>query len=215
MNQDIENYKSPDFKGEPVYTLLFHSSNSYVDRGGICCVNTEISGAGDIDSAKLTISMLSHLVDGKVEVKYNSPGKEEESYEETPPITMGLPFELFTNWTPNGFTPMNRGECYFNGKPLISFSFKVSKKAPKGVHKLFLNLTYRSPTSNKWYKDTQIMEIRIRRFYETDLGQRIIMLAIIIAALPGLVYVLANVYHIVMSLMDILRSLFQTYLCNL
>ena len=207
MSQDIENYTSPDFKGEPVYTFLFHSNNSDVDRGGICSINTEISGAGDVDSAKLNISMPSYLVDGKVEVKYNSPGRETRSFEEVPPITMGLPLELFTNWTPDGFSPINRGECYFNGLPLISSSFKVSKKAPRGVHKIFFTLTYKGQKSNKWYKDNQIMEIRIRRFYETPMGKFILFLAYIIAALPGLV--------ILWSILFFLWSLFQTFLCSL
>ncbi|HOI68173.1 MAG: hypothetical protein PHN90_12185 [Methanothrix sp.] len=207
MNQDIENYTSPDFKGEPVYTFLFHTNNPDVDHGGICSINIEISGAGDVDSAKLNISMSSYLVDGKVEVKYNSPGRETRSFEEVPPITMGLPLELFTNWTPDGFSPINRGERYFNGLPLISFSFKVPKKAPRGVHKIFFTLTYKGQKSNKWYKDNQIMEIRIKRFYETPMGKFILILAAIIAALPGL--------PTLWNILDILWSMFQTSLCSL
>ncbi|KUK70297.1 MAG: hypothetical protein XD88_0750 [Methanocalculus sp. 52_23] len=205
MDQGIGNYTSLDFKGEPVYTFLFHSNNSDVDRGGICNVNTEITGSGDIVSAKLNISIPSYLVDGNVEVKYNSPGKQEESLKAEPPITIGLPLELFTNWTPNGFSPINRGERYFNGQPIISFSFTVSKKAPRGVHKIFFTLTYKD-RNNKWHRDNQIAEIHIRRFYETSKGQLILMLAYIIAALPG--------FLVLKTIIVFLWRLLQTFLIS-
>jgi hypothetical protein len=171
--------KSIDFMGEPAYVLLIHADDPHLRRGDVYNIIIEISGAGDVECAKITISSPLYLVDGGITFRYKLSADLPPEMHTCPlPAFLELPLMVFTNFNyrinpVTGYTSLsNVGEWYNSDKdkrdPILSFSFKIAKNAPKGDHKVFLNLTYKSQKIDQWYTDKQEINIHIDHWYEDE-----------------------------------------------
>lgn len=215
----IERLKSTDFKGEPAYVLLIHSDDPYLNKGGIYKTIIEISGAGDVDCAKITISMPSYLVDGDVTFRYKFSDRDPEEPILSLPANVWVPPILFTNYDykpipDTGYNSLcNVGEmkCGSQKEPILSFSFQVAKDAPEGSHKIFLNLSYKGLNSNIWYIDKQVIDIHIRHWYEKTHLQYIIVGSLIITAISALIMIYNEYHnHVISLLKDFIVFFYKT-----
>jgi len=187
---EADQIKSIDFKGEPAYTLLIHADDPHLRRGDNYNIVLEISGAGDVECAKITISSSSYLIDGNIAFRYKlAGGRPPEIHNCALPAFLDLPHMIFTNFNyrtnaVTGYTTLsNVGEwvhhCEDKIDPILSFSFKIAEDAPEGDHRLFLNLTYKSLESHKWYTDKQAIDIHIAHWYEDERLKYLIIAPII------------------------------------
>ncbi len=181
--------KSPEFKGEPAYALLIHANDPHLRKGDNFDSVIEISGAGDVSHAKITISLPEYIIDGNIIFTQRIDSRNPQTITAlSPPLFIDLPIILFTNalYTinpANGQASLcNVGERYNedNGlkRPLLSFSFKIADDAPEGDHKIFLNLSYKSK-GGIWQVDKQSITIHINHWYENEKIKYLIILPII------------------------------------
>jgi hypothetical protein len=182
--------KSIDFIGEPAYELLIHSDDPHVWNGDNYNTIIEISGAGDVDCAKITLSAPPNLISGDVTYTYRlAADLLPESHKSPLPAFFEVPFIYFTNfnWRINpitGYTTLsNVGEWYNivgdKREPTLSVSFKIAEKAPKGDHRIFLNMTYKSQFSQTWYTNKQAIDIHVCHWYEDQKLKYLIIVPII------------------------------------
>jgi len=91
-------------------------------------------------------------------------------------------------------TLSNVGEwSHHNGAkrdPIFSFSFKIAKDALEGDHTIFLNLTYKSLKSDKWYTDKQAINIHVERWYEREEIRILAIFAAIATIISALILLL-------------------------
>jgi hypothetical protein len=192
--------KSIDFKGEPAYVLLIHADDPHLQSRDRYNIIIEISGAGDVEAAKISISAPVYLIDGGITFRYRlAQDQPPQMMFSNMPAFLDLPLLIFTNYQyqtnpVTGYASLaNVGEYYNNidGKrdPILSFSFKISKDAPEGDHKVFLNLTYKSSKSEKWYTDKQVIDLHINHWYEDKRLKWLIIVPII----PALVVTINDI----------------------
>lgn len=176
---ELESIKSVDFKGEPAYVLLIHADDPHLRKGDNYNIIIEISGAGDVECAKLTISSASYLIDGGIVFRYKlTVDRAPEILDSPLPAFLELPSMIFANFQHmtnpvTGYTTLsNVGEwSHRDGEKrdaLLSFSFRIARDAPEGDHAVFLNLTYKGQESNNWYTDKQAINIHVDHWYEDD-----------------------------------------------
>lgn len=188
---DVEMCKSEDFKGEPSYKLVIHPDNKFFERGNKCKISIEISGAGDVDCAKLFLSLNLNVLDEEVTIIFNPPpGDNQQIMEDHFPLVADMPIYIFTNknfkMLPTGYTTVhNLGEYRFGGTPVLSLLCQVKPTAPSGSHKLFLNLTYKSK-NNIWYTDNKEVEIYIRYWYEYRRYLLLVLSLLVLSSIPGI-----------------------------
>lgn len=211
---DVKRCKSIDFNGEPAYVLLIHSDNPYLNKGDSYKNIIEISGAGDVDCAKLTISLPSSLVHcDRITFKINFGDEGPTEIEARLPAFATLPPLLFTNYghryEPTGYTTLSnlgesRRERGDQNDPILSCYFKIAKDAPEGVHKMFLNLTYKSLNSDVWYIDKQVVDIHILHWYENTQLQYIIVASLIITAVSALISIYSTFPEVILIFLAII-----------
>jgi hypothetical protein len=201
-----ESIKSIDFKGEPSYVLLIHADDPHLCKGDNYNISIKISGAGDVDCAKLTLSSASYLVDGGIVFTYRLTIDEAPLIMNQPlPAFVELPAMIFTNFNHitnevTGYTTLsNVGEWSHHpggrNDPILSFSFKIAKDAPEGDHTFFINLTYKSLHSGIWYTDKQTINLHIDHWYEDSRLKYLIIAPIIPALVMTWIYFINPLYH--------------------
>jgi len=188
--QQADELKSIDFLGEPAYELLIHSDDPHVWSGDNYRIIVEISGAGDVDCAKITLSVPPNLISGDVVFTYRLAADiAPEIYKSPMPAFFEVPFIYFTNfnWRLNpvtGYTTLsNVGEWYNTigdkREPTLAFSFDIAENSPKGDHRIYLNMTYKSLRSEIWHTSKQEVNIHVNHWYENPKLKYLIIVPII------------------------------------
>jgi len=207
-----------NFMGEPAFQLIAHSSDPTKGRGDEFVIEIYISGAGNLDLAKMHVSIPSYipktieiLPDGtrksvlikQIMHKYAGSDEAEVIPEIVPAVfSVGIANYMFgrslRSKDPTDLT--NEGEVRkFNGQkiwvekyyPPLSISFTISRDAPPGDHNIYLHLVYRDML--RWYSDKATLKVHIKQWYEEEWIRYLAILAAIASILSGL-NALHNIY---------------------
>lgn len=206
--------------GEPAYVLIVHSSDLTCSKGDEFTMDIYISGAGNVDLAKLYVSIPSYIPetikirpDGmreNVKLTYLEPTEitskkvnNEASEEFLPSVfDLTLPSYFFKHkFLDNDPTHLGvQGERIqldprYGKKSYhapISFSFSIAKYAPPGDHNIYLHLVYKD--GSKWYSNSTVLKIHIKQWYENDGTRFLVMLAAIASVISGL-WALCNCFN--------------------
>lgn len=192
--------------GEPAYMLIVHSSDPTKGKGDEYGVEVYISGVGDVEVAKLYVSIPAYIPetiemdpDGRRLTVKARILKQEDLHPNSFDLT--IPNYLFNrkffNSDPNDLgvegervTWDDRSWEKLHYSPLY-FIFTIANDAPCGDHNIYLHLVYKSCL--RWYSNSATVKIHIKRWYE----QELIQLFVIIAALASIIsgcYALYNIF---------------------
>jgi hypothetical protein len=196
--------------GEPAYTLIVHSTDPTRGRGDNYDVEVYVSGAGDVELAKIYISIPAYIPetfersqDGmtRFSVKTRYLASKSSDLKKASVITEKYP-NVFDLTVPHYFFTRK----FFNADPNdlgvegerikwdsrywmnihyapFSFNFKVARNAPSGDHNIYLHLVYKDCL--RWYSNSAILKIHIKQWYEEDYIRILVMLAAIASIISG------------------------------
>ena len=178
-----------NFNGEPQYTIVAQTSDTNVDPGSNFKAELFISGAGDVNLSKISVSIPRYIVKGSkakltiLNYRIIDPGNRTVNGElEVKNIDPQFYLLLPDIWY---MLPSNDND-YFSGEPKIfgestyifengthyapyTIEFTVANNATAGDHDIFINYIYKH--SNKWFQDTKIIRLHIRPWYERDFAR--------------------------------------------
>lgn len=180
-SQDFQYTNTSDFAGDPSYTIGIQTSNSQVSPGEPYKLSFFLTGAGNVDFGKLSVSIPRYLAKGEM-INYTtidyridksgSPSAFRSIHVTSPSFTSRLPnlkfiprnYSTFDNYGELKYKD-SKGKQYFPHE----IEFTVSKNTPGGDHYIYLNLFYKY--KDKWYNDRQVVTLHINRWYENEFLQ--------------------------------------------
>ncbi len=173
-----DNITFNDFRGEPSYTLGIKANNLKLDPGDTLKLGLIVSGAGDIDFCKISVSIPPYIVDRSVRLKsvdyvinktYGYSITNINTQYVTPTFTVRIADYLFR---PQNYRAIqNVGEMIFtesNDNPVypINIEFKIPNNVSRGDHDINVCLFYKN--KDKWYCDRQVITAHINKWYEDE-----------------------------------------------
>ncbi len=196
-----------DFKGNPSYVVEIQANRSVIDPGEGLGLNLFISGAGDVNSSKLRVSIPPYIVQNGI-VKYTETDYSgnfaviEGRIYPNPKLTNSTIFDTsfiidlnniyFKNLT-GGLA--NVGEIdhpllYDPGKysPPFFIEFTVSGNATGGDHDINIDLFYKK--NDSWLVDRQTASIHINQWYENGELQKYVWVALAFGIIASLCAIL-------------------------
>ncbi len=187
-----------NFNGFPSYTLETQIKSNPVNTGDPFEVALYISGAGNVNSSKMKISIPPYIVqDQDVSLEYYEYGTEgrivrtdriiprriNRLFNKTF-IVIGLSNIYFMS---HNNSPINVGELSDIGNesyPPFDIKFTIAENIPGGDYNMYVNLFYKY--RDQWYMEKQSIPIHINYWYEHWLVQWGVIFALIFGILASI-----------------------------
>jgi hypothetical protein len=212
------------FNGDPQYSIITQTNDIYVRPLSPLKVELYISGAGDVNYSRLSVSVPRNIVYGeKMILKRMSyiplnpiTGEilKELKVEEVDPrfyLQIESTFYKLVRESDNNYSakPQILGESSYifpNNKTQyspITIEFAIDKNAFPGDYNLFIHYFYKY--LDKWYQDTEIITLHINHWYEEEIWQWLLMGL----ALLSIISVLASIFGEIKKLINFIKIKFN------
>lgn len=215
------------FHGGPQYTIITQTGDTHIDVERNFKMEIFISGAGDVDISRISVSIPRSIVEGeKVRLKRmvynvtnanNGEFSKELKVENVDPrfysLIDNILYKLIKESDNNFSTkPQILGESEFefknNGTLYAPYTvdFKIDNNAPAGDYNIFIHYFYKY--SDNWFQDSKIVAVHINHWYEEEFWIKVLMTLTITGALVtifGAVAIIVSIWKDRVEVVEILR----------